>query len=156
MSTYNCRGAINGIIVQNNPVNFVDPLGLANYFTDRYGKQTWTVSLDTAIAGGRIALGRATIGLGIGLAIGTVVEDVATFGVGVWNDAFTIGGAVTAIAEGSRLFYIGISDLKDLYKINSNDDLVNDIGSDACGGKTEPNPIPIPPNTGHYPYFPVE
>ncbi len=27
MSTYNCRGAINGIIVQNNPVNFVDPDG---------------------------------------------------------------------------------------------------------------------------------
>ncbi len=28
MSTYNCRGAINGIIVQNNPVNFIDPDGL--------------------------------------------------------------------------------------------------------------------------------
>ncbi|MCP5005045.1 MAG: hypothetical protein GY941_14090 [Planctomycetes bacterium] len=28
MSTYNCRGAINGIIVQNNPVNFIDPSGL--------------------------------------------------------------------------------------------------------------------------------
>ncbi len=28
MSTYNCRGAINGIIVQNNPVNFIDPFGL--------------------------------------------------------------------------------------------------------------------------------
>ncbi len=27
MSTYNCRGAINGIIVQNNPVNWIDPLG---------------------------------------------------------------------------------------------------------------------------------
>ncbi len=32
MSTYNCRGAINGIIVQNNPVNFIDPDGLeVNY-----------------------------------------------------------------------------------------------------------------------------
>ncbi len=29
VSTYNCRGAINGIIVQNNPVNRVDPDGLA-------------------------------------------------------------------------------------------------------------------------------
>ncbi len=29
MSTYNCRGAINGIIVQNNPVNWVDPEGLS-------------------------------------------------------------------------------------------------------------------------------
>ncbi len=28
MSTYNCRGAINGIIVQNNPVNRIDPSGL--------------------------------------------------------------------------------------------------------------------------------
>ncbi len=28
MSTYNCRGALNGIIVQNNPVNFIDPEGL--------------------------------------------------------------------------------------------------------------------------------
>ncbi|MCP4252690.1 MAG: hypothetical protein GY775_04645 [Candidatus Scalindua sp.] len=27
MSTYNCRGAINGIIVQNNPVNWIDPNG---------------------------------------------------------------------------------------------------------------------------------
>ncbi len=27
MSTYNCRGSINGIIVQNNPVNFIDPDG---------------------------------------------------------------------------------------------------------------------------------
>ncbi len=30
MSTYNCRGVINGIIVQNNPVNYIDPLGLIN------------------------------------------------------------------------------------------------------------------------------
>ncbi len=28
MSTYNCKRSINGIIVQNNPVNFVDPFGL--------------------------------------------------------------------------------------------------------------------------------
>ncbi len=32
MSTYNCRGAINGIIVQNNPVNRIDPLGLQEFF----------------------------------------------------------------------------------------------------------------------------
>ncbi len=31
MSTYNCRGAINGIIVQNNPVNWVDPWGLQTH-----------------------------------------------------------------------------------------------------------------------------
>ncbi len=31
VSTYNCRGAINGIIVQNNPVNFVDPDGELAY-----------------------------------------------------------------------------------------------------------------------------
>ncbi len=30
VSTYNCRGSINGIIVQNNPVNWIDPEGLAN------------------------------------------------------------------------------------------------------------------------------
>ncbi len=30
VSTYNCRGAINGIIVQNNPVNWIDPEGLVN------------------------------------------------------------------------------------------------------------------------------
>ncbi len=28
MSTYNCKRSINGIIVQNNPVNWIDPWGL--------------------------------------------------------------------------------------------------------------------------------
>ncbi len=36
MSTYNCRGAINGIIVQNNPVNFVDPDGLWKFSVSAY------------------------------------------------------------------------------------------------------------------------
>ncbi len=31
MSTYNCRGAINGIIVQDNPVNWIDPDGLIKF-----------------------------------------------------------------------------------------------------------------------------
>ncbi len=36
MSTYNCRGAINGIIVQNNPVNWIDPEGLWSFSLEGY------------------------------------------------------------------------------------------------------------------------
>ncbi|MCP4252560.1 MAG: RHS repeat-associated core domain-containing protein, partial [Candidatus Scalindua sp.] len=100
--------------VQNNPVNFIDPLGLTNYFTNNYGGAAWAIAADAAIAGIRISLGNAEIGLGVGAAVGTIVEDFCPVAGGVANDLFTLGAAAGAIAHGANQTQIGITDLIDL------------------------------------------
>ncbi len=77
MSTYNCRGAINGIIVQNNPVNFIDPDGLFSLV--KLGEIALVASAGIAVVAGFPVTGGILIGGAIVLVVyDTVIKPLQT------------------------------------------------------------------------------
>ncbi|MHC4269644.1 MAG: NHL domain-containing protein [Planctomycetota bacterium] len=107
--------------VQNNPVNWIDPLGLKNYFNSncKYAGKPWAIAADVALAGLKTAVGRAAIGLGVGVAVGTIVEDVATAGLGITDDPASLLAAYAAVRKGADLMKTGLNDLIDLANGNT-------------------------------------
>ncbi len=84
MSTYNCRGAINGIIVQNNPVNWIDPDGriIFNFVTGGIGAVIGgAVGATNAIFNGGSIWKGAAFGAGTGALAGF------TFGASIYVHA---------------------------------------------------------------------
>ncbi len=86
MSTYNCRGAINGIIVQNNPVNFIDPEG-ESFWAPWVGlgaglaSAAWNFGVEYGLSGGDLKkAGQAALVGGVTTAVGV---GVASTGAGV-------------------------------------------------------------------------
>ncbi len=98
MSTYNCRGAINGIIVQNNPVNFIDPEG--EWITTIIGATQGALSgYFSAAQSGNVWSG--IVGGAVGAVAGTFMPGSASYLGGLIGGA--AGGAVSAYACGEDL-----------------------------------------------------
>ncbi len=100
MSTYNCRGAINGIIVQNNPVNFVDPFGLVKW--KEVGKGLVGVFGGIAVAGGGVALlssGGGAVGGAFLISVGgsSVAFGISKIIAGFTDNEFPFSGIKDAI-----------------------------------------------------------
>jgi len=126
--------------VGNNPVNEIDPEGLRevaseasaginilklfgqildttrNPATKKYGLTAQAVLIDTSIANVKITTGTVISAVGLGIAVGTILEDVGTGGVGIIDDPVTLTGSAATIAFGITLSKHGIQDLIDLGK----------------------------------------
>ncbi len=97
MSTYNCRGAINGIIVQNNPVNWIDPWGLQSNYDP----------------------GDAWVGV---------------------REAIEHGKELATGESSEERYYRELREARE---------------AEAAKAAADKCPV-IQPNTGHYPYFPID
>ncbi len=132
MSIYNCKRSINGIIVQNNPVNWVDLNGLCKGYWDRYlehlnkylinvgpyvgalGGGLWPKSLVPRTGGRPPVFGSPNpltsvpraIGVpGAGSAVvrgGAATIGVVTAAIGSYNIGVIVGGFVYAAFPGSN------------------------------------------------------
>lgn len=100
--------------VKNSPIGFVDPFGLKNIVTSKYGNTPFAIAADAVIGAAKITLGNAEAAFGVMLAIGTVVEDFCPIAGGALNDIPSFIAASAAVAHGNVTTQNAITDLINL------------------------------------------
>ncbi len=136
--------------IGNSPINWIDYLGLteqrkeagagfniirlvgklldktSNPFTRKYGYTVPAVLADLQIAHGKILLGNIIAAYGLGITVGTLLEDIGTGGIGIIDDPVTLVWSATTISFGVNLTIHGFKDiikLGECYSKNRNSSL---------------------------------